>query len=109
MFHVGQFVTCLDGGQYGMPYADWPCPKTGHVYEISDVSLCSDGCHTFLRLVEFPIFNDMRRGIYGVDVKFKADYYRPVARHNVAIIDALKALPPLDELDPPTPDERPMQ
>lgn len=109
MFHVGQLVACIDGSAFNAMPEGWPRPKQGGVYEVG--CLHDDvGGIPHIGLVELSnIIVSYGPFKEQVHMAFVAAAFRPVSARNVAIVDALKNLPPLDELEPPTPDERPMQ
>lgn len=110
MFHVGQFVTCIDDGafQRNVP-AGWARPKRGEIYEVATAELRPSPLLLMLGLAEIPPFTCCDNCRRIITQMWDASAFRPVSKQSIAIVEALKNLPPLDALDPPTPDERPME
>lgn len=110
MFHVGQWVKCSNRVCFcedvppGLAH-----PHEGDICEIVDIRIDALG-QQMLEFREFPpLLISLTGKVRKVPVRWIAAAFDPLPAFNVAIVEALKNLPPLDELEPPTPDERPMQ
>lgn len=100
-FRVGQDVVCLrDWPPNPKVTYSGPLPVKGGVYTIREIvvdSWCSGD--TCLRLEEIILpLNQM----LGEELAFEACYFRPIARRNIEIVEALKAPPP-EQVEPLSP------
>ena len=96
MLRAGQDVQCIKVDD-GAKSAGFIVPNEGEIYRIRDIGPCSLAGFIIITVEEIePQF------WLGREVGFKADYFRPLTRRNIEIVEALKAPPP-EQVEPLSP------
>lgn len=108
-FRVGQLVCCIKEGVWKKANREgFIHPDKGGIYTIRTIeSAVAPGYEGRILLRFEEIINEPCRFLDGFkEIQWLGDWFRPLTRRNIEIVESLKAPPPADlDLDPLRPEE----